>query len=92
MPRQVTYSYARQNLAEVLDEAQDGRQPIVIRRRNHEDMALIPAAELRGLEETAHLLRSPKNTQRLLTALRRALDNTVAPSTARQLSDELGLT
>lgn len=35
-------------------------------------VAMPPAAELPGLTETAHLLRSPKNARRLLTALRRA--------------------
>jgi antitoxin YefM len=36
------------------------------------DVALLPASELAGLMETAHLLRSPNNARRLLTALRRA--------------------
>jgi antitoxin YefM len=34
-------------------------------------VALIPADELSGLMETAHLLRSPANAKRLLTALQR---------------------
>jgi antitoxin YefM len=36
-------------------------------------MAILPAEELNGLRETAHLLRSPRNAARLLTALQRAL-------------------
>jgi PHD/YefM family antitoxin component YafN of YafNO toxin-antitoxin module len=36
------------------------------------NVAPLPAAELASLKETAHLLRSPKNARRLLTALRRA--------------------
>jgi antitoxin YefM len=35
-------------------------------------VALVPAGELAGLMETAHLLRSPHNARRLLTALNRA--------------------
>jgi PHD/YefM family antitoxin component YafN of YafNO toxin-antitoxin module len=47
------------------------REPL-IRRRGAKDVALVPADELAGLQETAHLLRSPKNARRLLTALQRA--------------------
>jgi antitoxin YefM len=72
MPRQTTYTYAWAHLAALCDEVAATREPIVIRRRGAEDVALVSAAELRSLMETAHLLRSPRNTQRLLTALVRA--------------------
>ena len=49
------------------------------------DVALIPAAELAGLIETAHLLRSPKNARRLLTAVRRSDAPVPIPMTANQL-------
>ena len=91
MPTEVSYSYARQNLAEVLDEAEDTQEAIIIRRRGHEDMALIPADELRSLEETAHLLRSPQNARRLLSALRRALADEVKPQTIEDLKAGVGL-
>lgn len=91
MSDRVTYSYARQNLAKVLREAADRQEPVIITRRGHEDMALIPADELRGLQETAHLLRSPRNAQRLLQALRRALDNEGALQTPDGLKAEVGL-
>lgn len=91
MARAVTYSYARQNLAKVLKEATDAQAPIVITRRDHEDVAVIPATELRSLEETAHLLRSPKNAQRLLGALRRALESGGEARSARELRNEIGL-
>lgn len=90
MATQVSYSYARNNLAEVLETAEDTREPVILKRRNHEDIALIPTAELRSLEETAHLLRSPRNTQRLLAALQRALANSVAPQSADELRSDLG--
>ena len=44
------------------------REPVIIHRRGAEDVALVNAAELRSLTETAHLLRSPKNAQRLIRA------------------------
>ena len=92
MAKHVTYSFARQNLASLLDEAASATEPIVIKRRGHEDVALIPASELRGLEETAHLLRSPRNAIVLFEALQRALEGPAEPMTLDQLREEVGLT
>jgi antitoxin YefM len=91
MPTEVSYSYARQNLAQLLNEASDSQEPVIIKRRGREDMAVLPAAELRSLEETAHLLRSPRNARRLLTALQRALEGSMEPQTAAELRSEVGL-
>jgi len=90
MSDQVTYSYARRNFAKILQDAEDTREAVIIRRRGHADMALLPADELRGLQEAAHLLRSPRNAQRLLQALQRALAGEGHPSTPAGLKAELG--
>jgi antitoxin YefM len=68
----ISYSKVRENLAKVWDEVEDSREAVILRRRGHEDLALLPAHELRSLRETAHLLRSPANAARLLTALARS--------------------
>jgi antitoxin YefM len=91
MPERVTYSYARQNLAKILREAEARQEAVIIARRGHGDMAIIPAEELRSLEETAHLLRSPRNAQRLLHALQQALENEGSEQTPESLGSELGL-
>jgi antitoxin YefM len=54
-----------------------------VRRKGARDVALMPASELAGLIETAHLLRSPRNARRLLTALRRAEKGKRPRSTSR---------
>jgi antitoxin YefM len=69
---ETSYSYARENLARLWDEVEDSREEIILTRRGHEDLALLPAHELRSLRETAHLLRSPANAARLLSALARS--------------------
>jgi antitoxin YefM len=91
MPTETTYTHARANLAALCDEVTSTREPIVIRRRNSEDVALVAAAELRSLMETAHLLRSPKNAQRLLTALARAQGRDLPAETVEALRRELDL-
>jgi len=91
MPTQTTYSDARAHLAQYLDEAASSREPVIIRRRNAEDVALIAASELDSLMETAHLLRSPKNAERLLAALARARARDEPATSVEELRRDLGL-
>jgi len=85
MPIQTTYSNARNNLASLLERVTDEREIIIINRRGREDVALVNASELSSLLETAHLLRSPKNAQRLLKALQRAQMKTEKTETIENL-------
>lgn len=87
----VSYSEARANLASLMEQAASDREAIIISRRGKEDMAMLPAAELAGLLETAHLLRSPRNAERLLAALEDARQDKGRPFTLDSLRNELGL-
>lgn len=89
MPSETTYTSLRENLASVLDQVVDQQETVIVRRRGARDVALIPATELAGLMETAHLLRSPRNARRLLSALRRAKAGNVKPGTAAALGKEM---
>ena len=91
MAIQTTYTNARANLAKFCDEVADHREIVIIQRRDAEDVALISASELTSLVETVHLLRSPKNAERLLTALRRATLRLTEPQPLEDLRRELGL-
>ena len=91
MAIQTTYSQARANLAHLLDEVAQNQEVVIISRRGKEDVAMVSAAELTSLVETAHLLRSPKNAQRLLSALQRARGNKGARAPLEQLRREVGL-
>ena len=89
MATETTYTSLRENLATVLDQVVDQQETVIVRRRGSRDVALIPASELAGLIETAHLLRSPRNALRLLTALHRAERGNAKPATAAQLRREI---
>ena len=91
MSIETTYTAARANLAKLLDTAVDDREIVLIRRRSGEDVALIAADELESLLESAHLLRSPRNAERLLTALQRARARVETPQRIEDLRSELGL-
>ena len=68
----VTYSQARQSFKSLMDHAVQDRDIVMVRRRQGGDVALIAADELENLLEAAHLLRSPRNAERLLQALNRS--------------------
>lgn len=91
MAIQTTYSNARENLASLLEQVTSDREIVIISRRGYEDVALVTASELSSLLETAHLLRSPKNAQRLLKALRRAQTKAPKPQALDKLRRDLGL-
>ena len=80
LPSETTYTSLRENLERVLDQVVDQQEIIIVRRKGLRDVALIPATELAGLIETAHLLRSPKNARRLLSALHRTEKGKSKPS------------
>jgi antitoxin YefM len=91
MTIETTYSQAREQLKTLMDRAVNDREVIVVRRRSGGAVAMIAADELQSLMETAHLLRSPKNAQRLLTALARARAGELAPTPVDALEKHSGL-
>ncbi|HEY8476666.1 MAG TPA: type II toxin-antitoxin system prevent-host-death family antitoxin [Chloroflexota bacterium] len=88
---EVTYTRARAQLAALLDRVVQDRERVTIKRRGAEEVVLIAATELRGLEEAAHLLRSPRNAARLLEALEQSLRGEAQPVALDALRREVGL-
>ena len=86
-----TYTQARTHLSSLCDKATEDREVIVIQRRGHGDVALIALDELSSLLETAHLLRSPANAKRLLSALESAKNQIEQPRSLESLRQEIGL-
>jgi antitoxin YefM len=88
---ETTYTSLRQSLASVLDRVANDREVVIVVRKGEKKVAMVPADELAGLMETAHLLRSPKNAQRLLKALRRAASLKGRPEPLEKFRREMGL-
>jgi len=91
MAIQTTYTQARARFASLIDEVLKNREVVIIQRRGNEDVAMIAADELAGILETAHLLRSPVNADRLNSALDRVRRQTGIPQTIDELRQEVGL-
>ena len=67
----ISYTYARQHLAQTIKDCVDNCEHVVIRSRERA-VALIPLDEYRSIMETLHLLRSPANARRLYASLKAA--------------------
>lgn len=65
----ITYTNARENLARTIEDVVKHRDPVIITKKNDLSVVMVSLEEYESLEETAHLLRSPKNARRLLESI-----------------------
>ncbi len=61
----VNYSELRKKLKSVLDGVCENHEPVIITRKNSDNLVLLSYEDYSAIEETAYLLRSPKNAKRL---------------------------
>ena len=93
-PITTSYTDARKNLATLLDRIEQENAIGLITRRGHEDIAILPAAELIALTESLHLLRSPRNAERLFASLEESIardslsDEAIGNESLSELIDE----
>jgi len=65
----ITYSRARAHLAETMQQVCDDHTPVIITRTNQNAVVTMSLDDYEALEETAYLLRSPKNARRLFESI-----------------------
>lgn len=65
----LSYTAARSNLAKTMERICDDHEPVVITRRNEHSIVMLSLEDYEALEETAYLLRSPKNMKRLIESI-----------------------
>lgn len=81
----INYTTARQHLAETMDRVNNDRMPLLVTRQKGEPVVMMSLADYNALEETAYLLRSPANAQRLITSVNSLR---AGKAQAHQLSEE----
>ena len=81
----INYTTARQHLAETMDRVNSDRSPILVTRQKGEPVVMMSLADYNALEETAHLLRSPANAERLIKSINSLRAGKMTPP---QLIDE----
>ena len=65
----ISYTSARSNLAKTMEKVCDDHAPVVITRKTAQPVVMMSLEDYEALEETAYLLRSPKNARRLLESI-----------------------
>ncbi len=65
----ITYTTARARLAETMDRVCNDHEAIIITRNGQQSVVMVSLDDFNALEETAYLLRAPKNARRLLDAI-----------------------
>ena len=65
----ITYTAARQNLAKTMEKVCKDHAPIIVTRKTSNSVVIMSLEDYEALEETAYLLRSPKNTRRLIESI-----------------------
>jgi len=66
----ISYTAARENLASTMQRVCDDRSPIIITRKRDQAVVMMALEEYESLEETAHLLASPANAERLMESIK----------------------
>jgi antitoxin YefM len=67
--RAITYTAARETLADTMQRVCQDHAPVVITRRRDQAVVMIALEDYEAIEETAYLLRSPRNARRLREAV-----------------------
>lgn len=78
----LTYSEARHDLKNVMDEACRNHEPVLITRRKGESVVLLSLEDYESLMESEYLLSSPANAARLMQSLEEARSGRRTPMDA----------
>ncbi len=70
----ITYTAAREKLADTMQRVCEDHAPVIITRRRDQAVVMIALEDYESLEETAYLLRSPRNARRLREAVKQLRD------------------
>ena len=65
----MTYSDFRSSLASTMDRVNDNHKPVMVTRQNGKPAVLMSLEDFNAYKETAYLMSSPKNAQRLNEAI-----------------------
>ena len=65
----ISYTSARKNLAQTMNKICEDHDPVIITRRNNEAVVMLSLKDYDALNESAYLLRNPRNARRLMESI-----------------------
>ncbi len=65
----ITYTSARGNLAHTMQQVCENHEPVIITRKNNQAVVMMSLDDYEAMNETAYLMRSPKNAKRLMRSI-----------------------
>ena len=68
----ISYSSARRNLVKTMEKVCDDHAAIIITRKNARAVVIMSLEDYNAFEETAYLLKSPANAERLRESIKQA--------------------
>lgn len=83
----ISYSEARKNLATLMDSVCADSDVVVITRRKARPVVLMSLDEYNSIQETAYLLRSPANAERLLESIAELHQGKAVPHTLAEVEE-----
>ena len=84
----ITYTTVRQNLAKTMEKVCKDRVPVIVTHKTSNSVVIMSLEDYEALEETAYLLRSPKNTRRLIESIAQ-LENDKGTEKEKRKYDQL---
>ena len=66
----ISYTFARNNLAKTMKSVCEDHDPVIVTRQNNEAVVILSMEDYESLNETAYLLQSPGNAQRLVSSVK----------------------
>ena len=67
--RAISYTAARENLAQTMSKVCENHDPVIITRKSSDAVVMLSLEDFEALNETAYLLRTPRNARRLLASI-----------------------
>lgn len=68
----ITYTAARQQLAQTMNEVCENHTPVIITRQKAEAVVMMSLSDFNSIQETAYLLSNPANAERLRASVAEA--------------------
>ncbi len=64
-----TYTETREKLADIIEKVCEDHEPFIITKKRDKAVVMMSLEDYESLQETAYLLRGPRNARRLLESI-----------------------